>query len=1031
MDYRKSYEELEEKVSELEQIISRYRLVEKERLIFIEVLQLVNDTAGLKELLGQFILLLKKWSGCEAVGMRLREGPDFPYFVTTGFPDEFVEQEKYLCSYNEKGELIRSKDGTPLVECMCGNIICGRFDPTKNFFTEDGSFWSNCTTKLLATTTDTDRHARTRNRCNSSGYESVALIPLNSAGETFGLIQLNDHEEGKFSPELIAMYRRIADYIAGFLAKRQAREALQKSEIHLRTLINALPDLVWLKDPEGIYLLCNPRLEQFFGAEEKDIIGRTDYDFMNKTLADYFRNKDKAAMATGKPSINEEEITFANDGHHEILETIKTPVFNREGGITGVLGIARDITRRKKNEEALLYQEGLLQEMGSIAKVGAWEFNPADGKGTWTAEVARIHDLDPENKTNMELGLSFYHGESLAKIRKAIEDAVDNGTPYDLELELTTAKGIHKWVHTIGKPKIKNGRVIQIRGSFQDITENKLASQRIEHLNRVLKTVRDINQLIVHEHDAERLIKEGCRLLVDNRGYSSALIVITDKYDKPVSWANAGQNFSVKKLETILEQGELPSFFNHVCQEKEAVLIDERSGLNDTDPGGTFDTYSLCIRLMHGDVNYGYMAVTLDHILTADNEEQGLFGEMAGDLAYALSFLKSENKRRALEVQLVHAQKMESVGRLAGGVAHDLNNLLSPILLYSEIMLEDYSSNKDIHDAAKEIHNAGYRARDLVRQLLAFSRKQALEFRLLDLNDIINNFKSLLRRTIPEDIEISFHLCTDVIPVLADIGQIEQVIMNLSVNAADAMPGGGALTIETVIADLDETYVEMHPQAKKGRYAIMSINDTGKGMDKETQEKIFEPFFSTKGELGTGLGLATVYGIVKQHNGNIWVYSESQRGSTFKIYLPVVEKKVVDVVGENEAAPDLNGFETILLVEDNDQVRKLTQNILLRRGYKVISAGDSDEAQKILKGHNESVHLLLTDVVLTGKLNGKELYKKIKKQRPQLKVLYMSGYTDNIIVKHGVLMKNINFIQKPFSNKSLAEKVRKVLDGGK
>ncbi|MGD9161417.1 MAG: PAS domain-containing protein [Desulfobacteraceae bacterium] len=1033
MSYKPSYKELEKKVEELEQRIMNNQLIEKEQLIILEVLQLINETESLKEILKEFISCLKKWSGCEAVGLRLKEGPDFPYFVTNGFPDEFIEKERYLCSYELTGKVKCAEDGSPLLECMCGNIICGRFDPAKNFFTEDGSFWSNCTTRLLATTTNADRQARTRNRCNSSGYESVALIPLRSAGETFGLIQLNDHEEGKFSSELITMYRRVADYIAGFLAKRQAREALKKSEMHLRTLIDTLPDLVWLKDPEGTYLLCNPRFEQFFDAKEEDITGKTDYDFMEKALADYFRDKDKAAMAAGKPCINEEEITFATDGHHEILETIKTPVYDQKGRIIGALGIARDITQRKKNEEALQYQEQLLQEMGSIAKIGAWEFDPLSGKGTWTEEVARIHDLDPDIETNMELGLSFYPEESLAKINNAIKEAIEHGTPYDLELELVSAKQVHKWVRTVGKPKIKDGSVIQVRGSFQDITESKIAMQNIEHLNRVLKTVRDINQLIAHEHDQKRLISEGCRLLVENRGYASALMVRTDKRDKPISWSSAGLASSVKDLDHMLEEGKLPPCFNSICREEKAVLVDKTLGFCDTCPvfaaAGSPEIYSLCVRLSHGEENYGYLAVALDHRFAAEDDEQFLFNEMARDLAYALGFLQSERKRKSLEDQLVQAQKMESVGRLAGGVAHDLNNLLSPILLYSEMILEDYKDNGDINDSVKEIYNAGYRARDLVRQLLAFSRKQALEVKTIDLNDVVANFKNLIRRTIPEDIEISFHLSSNELHVLADVGQIEQVIMNLSVNAADAMPEGGALTIETSITDIDEVYAEMHPEARTGRYAIIAINDTGKGMDNETQKNIFEPFFSTKGKLGTGLGLATVHGIIKQHNGNIWVYSEPGKGSTFKIYLPIV-RKAIDSTQEEETQ-DLRGFETILLVEDNEQVRKLAQNILLRWGYEVISAGNSDEAQILLKRHNNPIQLLLTDVVLTGKLNGKELYKEIRKQQHQLKALYMSGYTDNIIVKHGVLKKGINFIQKPFSNKSLAEKVRKVLDEDK
>ena len=383
-----------------------------------------------------------------------------------------------------------------------------------------------------------------------------------------------------------------------------------------------------------------------------------------------------------------------------------------------------------------------------------------------------------------------------------------------------------------------------------------------------------------------------------------------------------------------------------------------------------------------------------------------------------------------LEEQLHQAQKMESIGRLAGGVAHDLNNLLSPILGYSEMLLEERQFKGDLREPVEEIVNAGRRARSLVRQLLAFSRRQTLQFQPININDLLTNFQKLLRRTIREDITLHLDPAPGLPQIRGDIGQLEQVIMNLAVNAQDAMPTGGALSLATASADIDEAYASRKRGVTPGRYVRITISDTGSGMDARTLENLFEPFFTTK-EVGkgTGLGLSTAYGIVKQHGGNIWAYSEPGLGSSIKIYLPAAEdsKQAEAAASEKTPAPDQGGSETILIAEDDLQVRNLALTVLKRKGYTVLSASNGAEALEKLKAHKGPVHLLLTDVIMPDS-NGKELYEQIADIRPDIRVLYMSGYTDDALARHGIVDSRVNFIEKPFSVKFLAAKVRTVLD---
>jgi two-component system, cell cycle sensor histidine kinase and response regulator CckA len=410
----------------------------------------------------------------------------------------------------------------------------------------------------------------------------------------------------------------------------------------------------------------------------------------------------------------------------------------------------------------------------------------------------------------------------------------------------------------------------------------------------------------------------------------------------------------------------------------------------------------------------------------------GMAGQLsvaAGRIRFLEERLRADAVLKKTENQLRHAQKMEAIGRLAGGVAHDFNNLLSVILSYSVLILDELTPQDPHHAELEQIKVAAQRAGDLTRQLLTFSRQQVLEPRVVDLNDVITRMDSMIRRIIGEDVELATLPRPGLGRVKVDVGQVEQVIMNLVVNARDAMPEGGRLTIETGNVELDERYAAEHDEASVGPHVMLAVSDTGSGMDSLTRERIFEPFFTTKDQSkGTGLGLSTVYGIVTQNGGNIWVYSEPGKGTTFKVYLPrtaeLPERRELRVA----STVTLRGSETILLVEDEDQIRIVAKEILEKNGYRILEAAGAEEARRRCDQERGAIDLLLTDVVMP-KTSGRDLAASLAASRPDMRVLFMSGYTQSSIVHHHVLDAGVALLQKPITPDALLRKVRQVLDG--
>ncbi|BBO91471.1 PAS domain S-box protein [Desulfosarcina ovata] len=820
---------------------------------------------------------------------------------------------------------------------------------------------------------------------------------------------------------------------------RRYRNRIIESEKKYRLLSDNTVDVIWIMNFDLEFTYVNPAITSITGYTPEEWIGtrlpdHCDEENFNK-MATIVANE----MAKGEESrgISFEAVMLKKNGDLLPVEIRGRVIYSEDGQPTRLQGVTRDITRRKAAEADREYQARLLQEMGRLAKIGAWEFDPATGQGSWTEEVARIHDLSPGELTSMEHGLGFYEGESREIIQRAVKAAVENGTPYDLEIELVSAKGIRKWVRTIGRPKMQAGRVTHVRGSFQDITERKRFEQRIDHLNRVLRAIRDLNQLVVREKDSESLIRNGCHILVDNRGFASAMIILTDDNDRPRSWARAGLVKASDILNRILEGGKLPRCCEQVRSGVKIVSVTEKEdyciGCHILEKGRGM--HSLAAPLVSDDNYFGCLVVALSGDLPVDDEELNLLEEAAGDIAYALRVLQldenhkqSEHERVSLERQLVQAQKMESVGRLAGGVAHDYNNMLSVIIGYTELAMDKAGEDSPLMTDLKEILQAANRSSEITRQLLAFARQQTVAPQVLDLNHIMKSMLNMLRRLIGEDIDLAWNAGLDLWPVKIDPVQVDQILANLCVNARDAIVGVGKVTITTENVHFDEAYCARHTGFIPGAFVQLAVSDDGSGMSRETLDKIFEPFFTTKGlGKGTGLGLATVYGIVKQNNGFINVYSEPEVGTTVKIYLPRHADAHVPAADDPPAKIPTGRGETLLLVEDDPEILKLGCKMLEMSGYSVFPAATPGDALALVTAHAGHIDLLITDVVMP-EMNGRDLAGKVNDRCPDVRVLFMSGYPANVIAHRGILEEGFNFIQKPFSRRELAGKVRMILD---
>ena len=635
---------------------------------------------------------------------------------------------------------------------------------------------------------------------------------------------------------------------------------LEQERSHLRNLLQAVPALIWMKDPQGTYLSCNSRFEQFVGLREAEIIGQNDFALFSPEVAESFRSYDQKAMTNKVASRNEEWITYAYDDHKELLETIKTPVFDPDGNLLGVLGIAWDITEKKRIAEELRKERTRFINLVDSVDGVVWETDACTLTFTYVSrEAQRLLGYPIGDWYGDRFWWEHLHPEDREQVYKATEEATANGEDHELSYRFIAVDGRIVWIQDRINVVMEDGRPRWRRGIMVDTTQEK-------------------------EHEQRRL---------------------------------------------------------------------------------------------------------------------------------------------TLENQLRQAQKIEAIGRLAGGVAHDFNNQLSVILGYADLIQQNHISEEKRHAYVNQIIRAATQSRDITRQWLTFSRREEISPQVLDLNLLVKGIKKGLGRLIREDIRVEVRTNPHLWPIFMDSTQVDQILMNLIVNARDAIIGHGVVTIETDNITLDSDFTDQYPDFWPGEYVQLSVHDTGSGMSQEMLPHIFEPFYTTK-EIGkgTGLGLATIYGIVSQNKGQVTVESELGSGSTFRIFLPRCQA-TVNKAAEPSAQPILPQYAgTILLVEDEDTVRQMAEDILTSSGYTVLAASNPAQALEICNRPQQAIDLLLSDVIMPD-MNGRELCHKIRTIRPELKTVFMSGYAGDILDKESDLQ--VPLIKKPFTLQSLLSTIEEQL----
>ncbi len=793
--------------------------------------------------------------------------------------------------------------------------------------------------------------------------------------------------------------------------RKRAADGLRDSQARLAGVLESAMDAIITVDHTQQVILFNTAAERMFGCSAVDAVGKPLDQFLTQRPSSA-----QADVSTGAGPVRGVRV----DGSEFPIEASFSQTTVR--GEEVFTAIIRDTTERTRAEEAqverarlaaLAAEVGLALTRGAslrevlqrcseatvrcldVARARIWTLNEEAQTLELQASAGLHSDLvDPDSR--IPVGQS-----TIGRIAQASHRHLTNAVPGDPQvddLEWAKREGM---VAFAGYPLIVEDRVV---GVFAFCTRRALSEATL----RALGSVADEIALLIERKRIEEDLREREALFSSLANASPLGIVRADPTGR---WTYANPKWS--EISGLSLDATLGEGWTRVVHPEDAQAL--------------LAAWSTCVG--EGRPHESEFRVTRpDGGVRMVYLQAAPIGGSGGAILGYVGTVEDTTQRKNLEEQFRQAQKMEGVGQLAGGVAHDFNNVLTAIIGYSEFMLGDLAPDDRHREDVTEIRTAAQRAAGLTRQLLAFSRQQVLQPTVLRVNEVVENVETMLRRLIGEDIELRTVLATAAGNVRADAGQLEQVIVNLVVNARDAMPTGGKLTIETTNAELSEDYAARHQPLIAGQYVMLAVSDTGVGINLENRSRIFEPFFTTKEKgKGSGLGLSTVYGIVKQSDGCIWVYSEPGQGTSFKIYLPRVDALVESPTPARELQRTLTGTETVLLAEDDDQLRRLSRGLLGKLGYQVLEAANVEGALRQAREHQGPIHLLLTDVVMPGE-SGRLLAQRLAEPRPETRVLYMSGYSDAAVIHHGVLDTGLNYLQKPFTPSALARRVREALD---
>ena len=790
----------------------------------------------------------------------------------------------------------------------------------------------------------------------------------------------SDYEETDV--EIVAS---LADLAWDFVERKRAEESLHESRNMLRYVLDTIPQSVFWKDRHSVYLGCNQVFANTVGINNpSDIVGKTDFDMpWTSEEIETFRSDDAEVISKKAAKWHIIEHAQQADGSMIYANTTKLPLMDNKGNVYGVLGVYEDITERMRMEEELRESEARYKAISEYSHNAICTVDEK-GKILWCNEkMLDISGYSEEQIYGADGFSAFLAPESIEFVMSNFFKFL-SGEPYEhhYSFYFIRADGVkrlcEKYMMDVMDKHGKRNLII----SMLDITERKQAEENYQTL--------------------------FCEML---DGFAQHEIVC-DQQGKPINYRFLAINPAFERITGLRAKELIGRTVLEALPGTEQHWIDTYGKVALTGEPAFFENYTAKLNK--------YFEVTA--FRPAPNQFACIFADIT-------ERKRAEEEREKLQAQLMQAQKMESVGRLAGGVAHDFNNMLGVILGHTELALMQIDPALPLFMDLKEVQKAAQRSADLTRQLLAFARKQTIAPKVVDLNKTVEGMLKMLQRLIGEDIELLWLPQENLYPVRIDPAQIDQILANLFVNARDAIEGVGKVILETGNVVFDEAYSAQKTGFVPGNFVMLAVSDNGCGMDEKTLANIFDPFFTTKGVgEGTGLGLATVYGAVKQNNGFINVYSEPGKGATFKIYLPRFEGENAEEKRTSAAAIPLSQGEMVLLVEDEPNLLRLGKNMLEKLGYRVLVAENPQIAIQLAEEHGNQIHLLITDVIMPG-MNGRDLAEKLLSSYPDIKCLFMSGYTANVIANRGVLDEGLHFIQKPFSLSNLALQIREALRG--